>query len=158
MYKLKRVFVVVMSLVVLVTLTACGKGAEGQLKGKSFELVEESGDVLGDITFEDNGEYRVKDKDPFSGEGVGKYEVVSKEDKDYLLIKSTPDNAGKYFEETEPDIDENYFWELDIDNLTLMSLVTKGKDYKKFDEYGSNDILKDPDIDSEYVFKLLDKK
>ncbi|ASE35695.1 hypothetical protein [Mammaliicoccus sciuri] len=120
MYKLKRVCVVVMSLFVLVMLTACGKGAEGQLKGESFELVEESGDVLGDITFEDNGEYRVKDKDSFGGEGVGKYEVVSKGDKDYLLFKSVPDNAGDYFRDSlEKTNEENdaFIWALGDNKL-----------------------------------------
>lgn len=131
MGKLKRVVVVLLSLIILISLTACGKNVEGQLKGNTFELVEESGDVLGDITFEDNGEYRVKDKDPFGGEGVGKYEVVSKEDKDYLLFKSVPDNAGDYLEETvfKDNSDNNvYIWLIKDNKLD-------GFEYDEFYQY-----------------------
>lgn len=153
MYKLKRVCVVVMSLVVLVTLTACGKGAEGQLKGKSFELVEESGDVLGDITFEDNGEYRVKDKDPFGGEGVGKYEVVSKGDKDYLVFNSVPDNAGEFLEDTLS-YNGSTMWMLN--NMKLISIDSTIDKDLPLKEYKQNELEKQySDMEYDYMLKTI---
>lgn len=148
-----------MSLVLLVTLTACGKNAEGQLKGQSFELVEESGDVLGDITFEDNGEYRVKDKDLFGGEGVGKYEVVSKGDKDYLVFNSVPDDVGEYLTLTDDDLDYHYVWEYNLDNMSVIPISLEKDDGNTYnlDDFEGNEIKRKPSS-VDYSFRFVEKK
>lgn len=101
----------------------------------------------------------MKDKDLFGGEGVGKYEVVSKGDKDYLVFNSVPDDVGEYLTLTDDDLDYHYVWEYNLDNMSVIPISLEKDDGNTYnlDDFEGNEIKRKPSS-VDYSFRFVEKK
>nr|WP_263314239.1 hypothetical protein [Mammaliicoccus sp. Marseille-Q6498] len=143
-------------------LTGCG-GAEGKLKGKTFSA-EMNGEILGQLTFKENGVIDVKGNN--SETGSVSYEIIDEGKVEYLKILDTVNKASvsdflsgdtaHFRSEKDKYI---FYWKFNEKEMKLESLaLEEGNNVIRDFEGKKPDLSKLKEVKKEDTIKLIEEK
>nr|WP_263314238.1 hypothetical protein [Mammaliicoccus sp. Marseille-Q6498] len=142
-------------------LTGCG-GAEGKLKGKTFSA-EMNGEILGQLTFKENGVIDVKGNN--SETGSVSYEIIDEDGEEFIKIFNRPStvnisdflgNTAEFESEKDKYI---YYWKFNEKEMKLESLALKKDDDSiRYFKDKKPELSKLEELDKERTIKLIEEK